>query len=308
MRCQGNRCLSSSQSPQQTPAPPVFGTDERLDMPGIHMDRENTVSVTTAAAPLRQTGKAAPGTTRWTLLAIVSLACCLMAGTVLARTSDQDLTKDAGATTTEPTAPGSATAGGTSVTATDSSALRGYWKFNKNLADSSPWGNHATMSYARYTTGRSGQALKLDGRSWPQVPDDPSLELSNGFSVDLWVKLSCYGQTATLVGSGSMTSGKFNWGLGLQGGYLQVTYRGLDGKVSNLTVSESALPLNTWLHISAWLSVSESELGLVVHDDALLSSQMVTSLQVPSLQMQALPLLMGENFKGLLDEVKLTAL
>lgn len=195
----------------------------------------------------------------------------------------------------------------TSLTS-DSSAMRGYWKLNGNLADSSPWSNHATMSGARYVPGRSGQALKLSGRSCPQVADDPSLELSNGFSLDFWVKLSSYGQTTTLIGSGSLLDDSFNWAVGIQDGALQVVYHGVDGKRSQLSVPENNLPLDTWLHIAAWLSVSENELGLVVHDDVLLTSQVNTSLTVRSLQLQPRTLWLGEELKGVLDEVKLSAL
>lgn len=190
----------------------------------------------------------------------------------------------------------------------DSSSTRGYWKFNGNLADSSTWGNHAAMDGAIYGGGRSGQALMLSGKTGPVVPFSESLSMRTGFSVDLWFKVRGLDQTTTLLGSGTLSSGDYNWAVGIQGGKVQVRYRGEDGLIGGLEYPEKGLPLNTWIHLNAWLSLADGELGLVLADDSVITSQYVTVLPVPSLRAQPQGLIMGEGLKGSLDEVRLNAL
>lgn len=190
----------------------------------------------------------------------------------------------------------------------ESSSTRGYWKFNGNLADSSAWGNHASMEGAMFGSGRAGQALMLSGKAGPVVPFADSLSMRTGFSVDLWFKVRGLDQTTTLLGSGTLSSGDYNWAVGIQGGKVQVRYRGEDGLIAGLEYPEKALPLNTWIHLNAWLSLTDGELGLVLADDSVITSQYITVLTVPSLRAQSQTLVIGEGLKGSLDEVRLNAL
>lgn len=185
---------------------------------------------------------------------------------------------------------------------------RGYWRLDGNLGDSSPWNNPAQLRFARYVSGRSGQALALGGRTAATVPYDESLRMDSGLSIDLWIKLNSYGQEATLLGSGSLVRQDSNWSLGFGGGNLIMQYRTAAGTLGSLMVAESRLPLNTWVHVGAWVSLAEGEVGLVVHSDSMIASLTQASIETGKLSTAPLDILLGENFKGILDEVKLTTL
>ncbi|MFM7201904.1 MAG: LamG-like jellyroll fold domain-containing protein [Myxococcota bacterium] len=186
--------------------------------------------------------------------------------------------------------------------------VRGYWRLDGNLGDSSAWNNPAQLRPARYVSGRSGQALALSGRTVAMVPYDESLRMDFGLSLDLWIKLNSYGQEATLIGSGSALKEDSNWSLGFSQGSLSMQYRTANGSLGVLSVAESRLPLNTWVHVGAWVSLAEGEVGLVVHTDSMIASLTQASVATGKLSTSALDLMLGENFKGSLDEVKLTVL
>lgn len=187
------------------------------------------------------------------------------------------------------------------------SSLRGYWQYNGNALDSSTWANHGVIRFARYPSGKSGQAISLTGRAGVIVPDAPSLQIERGFSVAVWARLSEWGQTATLIASGDPMQGRSNWQVGLESGLLQVSYLGQDGTTDHISVAESLLPLNTWVNISAWYSADSHELGLVVYGQSLITSQIRSDATGALLRIEPLGLTMGSGFKGNLDEIRLEA-
>jgi len=70
--------------------------------------------------------------------------------------------------------------------------LVGWWKFDGNAKDSSPYGNNGTVTGAVLTTDRKEQANKaysFNGTtSHVSVPSSTSLQPTNAVTIEFWVK------------------------------------------------------------------------------------------------------------------------
>src|SRR5262245_28160867 len=59
------------------------------------------------------------------------------------------------------------------------------------VADSSGTGNNGTLSNTTWTpSGKFGHALVFNGNSLVNIPDSPSLRLTNGMTLEAWVNPS----------------------------------------------------------------------------------------------------------------------
>jgi hypothetical protein len=87
------------------------------------------------------------------------------------------------------------------VQSTDAMGLVAAYSFDEDsgttVTDVSGQGNHGTLTEATWTTqGKFGAALAFNGTtSWVTVPDDPSLDLTTGMTLEAWVY-----PTVTLTG------------------------------------------------------------------------------------------------------------
>ena len=74
--------------------------------------------------------------------------------------------------------------------------LVGWWPFNGNANDESGNGNHGTVNGATLTTDRNGvtnNAYSFDGtNNYIEVADNNSLDLTNSFTINCWMKISDY--------------------------------------------------------------------------------------------------------------------
>jgi len=69
--------------------------------------------------------------------------------------------------------------------------LVAHWKFDGNLKDSSPFGNDGIAIGGKngvtFVDGVLNSGVKLDGKSYIEVADSDSLDLSNTFTISFWV-------------------------------------------------------------------------------------------------------------------------
>lgn len=62
------------------------------------------------------------------------------------------------------------------------------WKFDGNLNDATTNANNgASIGNITYTDAVLGQGAKLDGKSYIEVPDSDSLDLSSAFTMSMWI-------------------------------------------------------------------------------------------------------------------------
>ncbi len=74
--------------------------------------------------------------------------------------------------------------------------LVAYYPFNGNANDESGNGNNGTVFGATLTTdcfGNANSAYSFDGNDRIDIPDDPTLTLSNQFTIASWAQFSAFG-------------------------------------------------------------------------------------------------------------------
>jgi hypothetical protein len=80
------------------------------------------------------------------------------------------------------------TATPTSTSTGSTSGLVAYYPFDGDYGDRSGNGNNGTAKGSMsFTTGVIGQGAKFDGKSWIEVNDSPSLDLSTAFTFSAWL-------------------------------------------------------------------------------------------------------------------------
>lgn len=70
--------------------------------------------------------------------------------------------------------------------------------------DISEFGNDATFKgNHKLVNGKFGKAIDLDGKSWGEIPDDNSLDIVDGITIEMWAKLRAAGAEQTGVEKGT---------------------------------------------------------------------------------------------------------
>jgi len=106
------------------------------------------------------------------------------------------------------------------------------------------------LTASRTLTAVKGKALYHDGiDDYVEVPDDPSLDITNAITIEAWVKPKISDSTLRPVVSKYQSSGnQRSWWLGCYSGSWRF-YISQDGL--NFKYVKASLSLNTWQHITA---------------------------------------------------------
>ncbi len=113
----------------------------------------------------------------------------------------------------------------TYLTKGSSSGLVGWWRFSDNAFDSSGNGNEGTVTGATYKGSLMdmGMALSFDGNGYVIVPDNDTLDITDGITIEAWVSPTNVSSYRTIVAkrSGSVA----NYALRLRSGQVEFYYR-----------------------------------------------------------------------------------
>ncbi|WP_218136248.1 LamG-like jellyroll fold domain-containing protein [Nonomuraea jiangxiensis] len=171
------------------------------------------------------------------------------------------------------------------------------------VGDTSGLGNTGTVTSTAWTTGgRFGNALSFNGSSsWVTVPDSPSLRLTNGMTLQAWVRPAGVTSWRTVIMKQHA------------GGLAYVLAAGSDTNRPHVTIQTTTtlgdlgapaqLPLNTWSHLAA--TYDGSALRLYVN-----GIQVAQTARTGNIRADNAPLRIGGNsvwgeyFSGLIDEVR----
>ena len=144
----------------------------------------------------------------------------------------------------------------------------------------------------------AGSSVSMDGAGLVRVPDAGALDLPDNFTIEAWVRPSVALQTAKLVSKESPVVGHGYW-LGLRSGMLECGV--YVGAGEYRTVETSFAPqVDTWTHAAA--SYDGVSLTLIADGEAI-ATESFNATRAPRGNRQ--PLLLGEGFAGLLDEVRM---
>jgi hypothetical protein len=174
---------------------------------------------------------------------------------------------------------------------------------NTTVADSSGSGNNGTASNTTWSTaGKFGNALSFNGTSsWVTVADASSLDLTNGMTLEAWVRPTALGATWRCVifkerPGGIVYSLYANEDTAKPIG--QVYVAGEQNALGSVT-----LPLNAWTHLA--VTFDGTTLRLYVNG-ALAGSKAVTGSMAASTGVLRIGgnAIWPEFFAGLIDEVR----
>ncbi len=195
-------------------------------------------------------------------------------------------------------------------------SILGYWKFdegNGNIAhDASLYQNDGVLSNGTLWTTQSisGYAIEFDGvDDYVNVLDSASLDLSNAFTIDAWIKLN--GQERyPIIGKWNDNNGNYQWA------YLME----FNNNVLRLTISDNnsqwdylfgntILQIGLWYHVTATFDNGVMKLYINDQLDAEKLSSIVTSVGQNDEPVNIGYANMNGNknlyFAGIIDEVKI---
>ncbi|MFC2095150.1 LamG-like jellyroll fold domain-containing protein [Candidatus Bipolaricaulota bacterium] len=191
------------------------------------------------------------------------------------------------------------------------SAASGYWRFNEGsgsiASDSSGNGNNGTVVGASWGTSTDGSgALSFDGvNDYVSVPDDASLDVTSGLTVEAWVKLDVTGLNYIVD---KRTNGANGWGFKVKDNAR--TLQAFVGNGSSICIvnSTGTIPVGEWVHVA--FTYDTGTRLLEVYIDGVLSGQ--TTCTVSSIATNSGVLRIGAafvsgyTFDGMMDEVRVT--
>jgi hypothetical protein len=170
------------------------------------------------------------------------------------------------------------------------------------VRDSSGRGNNGTAAGTAWATGKYGSALSFNGSSSSvTIPDTGSLDLTNGMTLEAWVKPNAQGPSWRTVLFKEMPTGMdyslyANNDAGLPIGQAQIR-----GEQS--VVGPSALPLGTWTYLAATYDGSTE--SLYVDGTQVASAPLEDSIEVSDGNLRiGGNSIWSEWFSGLIDEVR----
>ncbi len=170
------------------------------------------------------------------------------------------------------------------------------------IADASGLGNHGWIKEGvRNPSGRFGNALELDGvDDWVTVPDSDSLDISNSFTLEIWVKpLSTSTQSVIYK---EYAKGSVYSLYAAEGGDLPMSSLN-DGQADRVISGSSVLPVNQWSHLTSTYDGAVQKLYV---DGVLISERAQTGLIRSSKGVLRIGgnKLWGDYFHGFIDEVR----
>jgi hypothetical protein len=172
--------------------------------------------------------------------------------------------------------------------------------------DSSGQANTGTIAGATWTTnGRFGSGLSFNGtNAWVTIDDSPSLDLTDGLTIEAWVNPSSGTGTRTVLMKEAF-SGLAYALYSTVGGQRPVGY--VHTRRDASAVGSTAVPLNTWTHLAFTFDGSTLRLymnGTLVRTSSANGSSsgaIITSAGALRIGGNAV---FGEYFRGIIDEVR----
>jgi hypothetical protein len=192
---------------------------------------------------------------------------------------------------------------------TDTAGLVGYWNFDNDLKDSSGNNNDGiNIGKITYTDAIFGKGAKFDGKSYIEVADSDSLDLSEAFTMSFWVyKDAKKNESDGVPFIAKMGDEGKDYPYGMYEWWpMQATtfYTSEDG--GDDVSTDQKLDINQWALVT---STYDGKTLRMYINDQMVKSELVSTTIYPSSQ----PLYIGMSnfmnkdwyFKGVMDELRI---
>ncbi len=202
--------------------------------------------------------------------------------------------------------------------------LVGMWRFNGNAGDASGYSNNGTLKNfgptppPYWVAGKFSQALNFDGvNDYVQVPDNPSLDITNNLTIEAWVKLDSFSSTRSyIVSKDSGSPGGRSYALFVEGGFGtpgRVGLRVFKAGGSSTHLGNTILNPGDWYHVAAtYQYIADGSSVMNIFVNGVRDSDPMTTAVGP-IYSGTSPLYVGASplaapvgfFDGLIDEVRI---
>ncbi|MBD3155897.1 MAG: signal peptidase I, partial [Candidatus Aenigmarchaeota archaeon] len=183
----------------------------------------------------------------------------------------------------------------------------GLWHLNEGygsiIEDSSGNDNDGTINGAIWVDGKWNKSLSFDGvDDYVSIPDDPSLDITDGITVEFWIYLRSY---STAGGNGVTKESSYKCGVnsGKKAMLRFITESGSWG--STVLYGNTDVSLNTWHHIAGTYNSTSGQAKIYL--DGLEDGTATFSGKIVA---NDRPLWIGRGnkpyFDGLIDEVRIS--
>ena len=198
------------------------------------------------------------------------------------------------------------------ATAPNTNVLAGYWPLDtgsgSNIIDGSSYGNDGSIlgsGTATWVQGIHNNAVRLDGFTYISVPDDASLDFTDGITMAAWIKPEEYRKQQIM----RKKNGSTGYEITLSNNSNNTISVRLNGNNAYRIYSTSVYPINgDWMHIAATYDNSSTPV-LKLYINAVEEN---STTNVPaSIGTNSDPLGIGadddgdDKFKGTLDDVQI---
>jgi len=193
------------------------------------------------------------------------------------------------------------------ATAPNTNVMAGYWPLDagsgSDIIDGSTYGNDGNiLGTPIWVAGKYSNAVRLDGSTYISVPDDASLDFTDGITMAAWIKAEEYRKQQIM----RKKSGSTGYELTLSNNSNNTISVRLNGNETYRIYSTSVYPINgDWMHIAATYDGTEMKLYINAIEEN-------STTNVPgSIGTNSDPLGIGadddgdDKFKGTLDDVYL---
>ena len=200
---------------------------------------------------------------------------------------------------------------------TAAQGMIGWWPGDGNGRDLINNHHGVTNNEVSFPAGQVAQSFNLGASGYIRVPNSPTLNTPNGFTIDTWINPSADGGAQDIASKWDDPTGQWSWIFKLHNDgsrrlRIEIS-RGGDHNALGDLEGTTVLPLNTWSHVAATYDRASGLIRLYVN--GVVDGETSARFPNTAINNSATDILIGavngqisspgEFFQGMIDEVEL---